>query len=313
MEDVALSMLYEMDKGTISQTDSIELLAAIAKLGKEYRPYRDRAGPALSVVSTEIKREMDNTITPLLAEKLGKLTSNRFHEVYCDVRVYPEGEELAIWQNDAWADKVLNVLVSFVIGVPADDKLDSLTRINLISLFSESPDAQFEDELEDPFLFKKLLNVDVVSTLMGEMRMDYFSPPDFAGMSLEIMFDACRHADFAKLSEAAKGEPIQLARSTRDKPKAPSTSITLENYEFETLNLISAIARELGVETLDPSKLKRIDSLFALMGFDHAKTLSLTKSVQMHFDVLDIIGSERMVTVGNIVDFVGDTIAFRES
>ena len=44
------------------------------------------------------------------------------------------------------------------------------------------------------------------------------------------------------------------------------------------------------------------------MGFDHAKTLSLSKSIQAQFNVIGKVGGDRMVTVGNALNFAEEMI-----
>ena len=300
--------LYEMDKGTLGESGIKALKDELKEKKLTYRPYPDRAGPGLCTVAAEIKRELDQTVTPALKASLWDMTYERFDNLYCDVRIYPEGEELTIWDDDDWAGKVLNVLVSFVIAVPPDDKLDSFARLSLVSLFSDDPSESLHDKVDDVYAFKKMLNVDVVSTIMGEISIEYFRPPYFAGMTLEIIFDACRKEDFAVMEKAALGTPIQSERLGKSNPKDPNLPITLNNFKTEVPNLIAALARELGVENIDPKTLKSSDSLYALMGFDHTKTLSLSKSIQAQFNIIGMVGGDRMVTVENALDFAEEMI-----
>ena len=300
--------LYEMDKGTLGESGIKALEDELKEKNLIYKPYPDRAGPGLCAVAAEIKRELDQTVTPALKASLWDMTYERFDNLYCDVRIYPEGEELTLWDDDDWAGKVLNVLVSFVIAVPPDDKLDSFARLSLVSLFSDDPSESLHDKVDDVYAFKKMLNIDVVSTIMGEISIEYFRPPYFAGMTLEIIFDACRKEDFEAMEKAALGTPIQSERLGKSNPKNPNLPITLDNFQTEVPNLIAALARELGVENIDPKTLKSSDSLYALMGFDHTKTLSLSKSIQAQFNVIGMVGGDRMVTVGNALDFAEEMI-----
>jgi len=300
--------LYEMDKGTLGESGIKALKDELKEKNLSYRPYSERAGLGLCTVAAEIKRELDQTVTPALKASLWDMTYERFDNLYCDVRIYPEGEELTIWDDDDWAGTVLNVLVSFVIAVPPDDKLDSFARLSLVSLFSDDPSESLHDKVDDVYAFKKMLNVDVVSRIMGEITIGYFYPPEFAGMTLEIIFDACRKEDFEAMAKAALGMPIQSERLGKSNPKNPNLPITLDNFNKEVPNLIAALARELGVENIDPKTLKSSDSLFALMGFDHTKTLSLSKSIQAQFNIIGMVGGDRMVTVGNALDFVEEMI-----
>ena len=82
----------------------------------------------------------------------------------------------------------------------------------------------------------------------------------------------------------------------------------MDNLKTEVPKLIAALARELGVENIDPKKLKSSDTLYALMDFDHTKTLSLSKSIQAQFNVIGMVGGDRMVTVGNALNFAEEMI-----
>ena len=300
--------LYEMDKGTLSKSGIKALKDELKENNLTYRPYPDRAGQGLCTVAAEIKRELDQTVTPLLKASLWDLTDERFGDLYCDVRIYPDGEELSIWDENDWAGTLLNVMVSFVIAVPPDDTLDSFARLSLVSLFSDDPMESLHDKVKDVYAFKKMLDVDEVNTIMGEISIDYFRPPNFAGMSLEIIFDACRKEDFKVMEKAALGTPIQEKKLGKSNPKNPNMPITLDNFNKEIPNLIAAIARELGVENIDPKTLKSSDSLYALMGFDHTLTLSLSQSIGAQFNVISMVGGDRMVTVGNALDFAEEMI-----
>ena len=303
-----LDNLYEMDKGTLGQCGIEALQRELKENNLTYVPYPDRAGPGLCTVASEIKRELDQTVTPALRASISDMTDERFDDLYSDVRIYPVGEELTVWDDNDWAGTVLNVLVSFVIAVPPDDKLDSFARLSLVSLFSDDPSESIHDSVDDVYAFKKMLNVDVVSTIMGEISINHFHPPDFAGMSLEIIFDACRKEDFATMENAALGKPIQSNRLGQANPKDPNLPITLDNFQTEVPNLIAALARELGVENIDPKMLESKDSLYALMEFDQTKTLSLSKSIQAQFNVIGMVGGDRMVTVGNALKFAEEMI-----
>ena len=121
-------------------------------------------------------------------------------------------------------------------------------------------------------------------------------------MTIEIIFDACRKKDFQAMEKL-----LWLADSIGTlgeiEPEDPNLPITFDNLKTEVPKLIAALARELGVENIDPKKLKSSDTLYALMGFDHTKTLSLSKSIQAQFNVIGKVGGDRMVTVGNALNF----------
>ena len=84
-------------------------------------------------------------------------------------------------------------------------------------------------------------------------------------MTMEIIFDACRKKDFQAMEKAAFGLPIQSERLGKSNPEDPNLPLTLDNLKTEVPKLIAALARELGVENIDPKKLKSSDTLYALM------------------------------------------------
>ena len=143
--------LYEMEKGTLGQSGIKVLKNELKEKNHTYQPYPERARPGLCTVAAEIKRELDQTVTPALKASLWDVTYERFDNLYCDVRIYPEGEELTAWDDDDWVGTVLNVLVSFVIAVPPDDKLDSFARLSLVSLFSDDPSESLHDKVDDVY------------------------------------------------------------------------------------------------------------------------------------------------------------------
>ena len=81
MNEIHIESLYELDKLTIGLRRKKELLAEIKTAGFKYKPYFGRIGPGLSVLASEIKREIDKTVTPLLAKHLANLTDKRFKKV----------------------------------------------------------------------------------------------------------------------------------------------------------------------------------------------------------------------------------------
>ena len=298
--------LYEMDKRTLGQSGVKALNNELNEKNLTYSPYPERAGPGLCAVAAEIKRELDQTVTPALKVSLMDITYERFDNLYCDVRIYPEGKELAIWDKNNWAGTVLNVLVSFVIAVPPDDSLDTFARISLASLFTDDPLESLHGNIDDVFAFKKMLNVDVAAR--SGRNFDRLFPPQFRWYDPRDYLRCLPQKRLSGDEKAAFGLPIQSERLGKSNPKDPNLPITLDNLKTEVPKLIAALARELGVENIDPKKLKSSDTLYALMGFDHTKTLSLSKSIQAQFNVIGKVGGDRMVTVGNALNFAEEMI-----
>ena len=291
---IDVESLYELDKGTLS-TDGLKALKReIKKAGARYIPYFERVGPGLANVATELKRELDKTVLPELAKALPKATDQRFKEVFCDVRIYPGSRELESFDKlKDWSGTTLTVLVSFVLSIPMDDSLDSMARLSLVSLFDEKQ--------WDPAMQK--LNVDIVSQLMGACGMDEFRPSEFNGLALEIIVDGCSATDFVVLQSKARGAAIPIGKFLKKDFTGVPTVITANNATVGVPLLIAAIAKVLGVKNLNPGQLQRSDNLYALMGFDDTLTRSLVLSIMGHFNVLGVIGGDRMVTVGNAIDF----------
>ena len=308
MGDIYIESLYELDKLTLGTGRKKELLSQIKAAGFKYKPYFDRIGPGLSVVASEIKREIDLTVTPILAKHLSSLTDKRFKHIYSDVRIYPQGQEIEQWkENGSWYNSTLSVLVSFVVAIPTDDSLDSMTRIDLVSLFgsdcSNGPYSPVVQKAYKKHKFFDLLNVETVSRWMGECSTDDFLPHEFNGFSLEIIFDGCAEEDWLKMSQLAWGSTIQAKKSQSPDFQINVPVVTPKNTATSVPILIACFAKALGYGHLDPKKLKRNDSLLALMGYDLALTASLKASFSLHFKIISSIGGERLLTVGNCMDF----------
>jgi hypothetical protein len=103
--------LYEMDKSTISETWRSEFLENLTGLGISYIDYNQRTPEEIRIVATELKREIDRTVTPRLQDALSKIsiTQDRFTHLYSDVRIYPRTHELQKMTIDEWKGCVLVV------------------------------------------------------------------------------------------------------------------------------------------------------------------------------------------------------------
>jgi len=310
---IEIESLYEMDKGTLSDDGERQLLMELKKIRTKYVPYFDRVGPGLSNVVTELKRELDKTLLPALTKALPKATDNRFIEVFCDVRIYPASKEAKIFKkSNDWSGCTLTVLVSFVLSIPMNDSLDSMTRASLVSLFEESSWDPSIEKLRKKLKLREKLNVEIVSEVMGSCSLDEFQPSEFNGFELEIIFDGCPATKFSRLKDQAKGRVISLKKYSKDNFIGSPEDITADNAEDSVPLLIAAIANALGVKNIDYRNLERSDNLYALMGFHESLTKSLVGSIMMHFDTLSIIGGDRMITVGNAIDFAIETLQFRD-
>lgn len=304
--------LYDADRGTLSTAGQRSFLKDLQALGLTYAPYAQRVGPGFATAASELKRALDAAVLPAFLAVVGRVTDDRFTQAYCDVRLYPQGQELAQWTEGHWEGERLTVMVAFVLSIPSDDSLDSMTRASLLSLFEESSWDPQVKKLGKKGKLRERLNVDSVNAILSDMVFEGFNPYDLDGFELEIMIDGCPAARFERLRTIAMGEPIQKARSTRTVFKGLPASITPDNAAQEVPVLIAALAKALGVKHLDPAALAPGDSLYALMGFDEKLTQSLAGSIRMHFDVLAVVGGTGMFTVGDAIAFAQETLESRE-
>jgi hypothetical protein len=304
--------LFDADRGTLSTSGHRSFLKEVQAQGLTYAPYAQRVGPGFATAASELKRKLDAAVLPAFQDVVSRVTSQRFHQAYCDVRLYPQGQELAHWTEGHWDGERLTVMVAFVLSIPPDDSLDSMARESLLSLFEESSwDPQIK-KLGKKGKLRERLNIDTVNAILSDMVFDGFNPYDLDGFELEIIIDGCPEARFERLRTSALGEAIQKARSTRTVFKGIPAPITLENAAQEVPVLIAALAKALGVKHLNPAALKLGDSLYALMGFDENLTLSLAGSIRMHFDVLTVVGGPGMFTVGDAITFAQEVLESRQ-
>ncbi|MEY2618693.1 MAG: hypothetical protein RL522_1695 [Pseudomonadota bacterium] len=304
--------LYDADRGTLSTAGQRSFLKEVQAQGLTYAPYAQRVGPGFATAASELKRALDASVLPAFQDVVGRVTSERFTQAYCDVRLYPQGQELAHWSEGHWEGERLTVMVAFVLSIPPNDSLDSMARASLLSLFEESSWDPQVKKLGKKGKLRERLNVDAVNAILSDMVFEGFNPYDLDGFELEIMIDGCPAARYERLRTSALGEPIQKARSTRTVFKGMPAPITLDNAAQEVPVLIAALAKALGVKHLNPAALQPGDSLYALMGFDDKLTKSLAGSIRMHFDVLTVVGGPGMFTVGDAITFAQEILESRQ-
>lgn len=303
--------LYEADRSTISHADRKALIKEIQALGLVYAPYWQRVGPGFATAASELKRALDAAVLPSFQRVLATVTHERFTQAFCDVRLYPQGQELSQWSAGNWAGSRLTVMVAFVLAIPEDDSLDSMARASLLSLFEETSWDPQVKKLGKKAKLRKLLNVDTINSILSDMVFEGFNPYDLDGFELEIMIDGCPATGFNRLRIEACGEPIQRARRMRTAFKGSPPPITLDNVSEAMPLLVAALAQALGIRRLDPSALKPSDSLYALMGFDDTLTKSLVASIRLHFDVLVVVGGLEMFTVADAINFAREILQAR--
>ncbi len=308
---LSIDELLQLDRGTLSgnwKSDVEERLRCYDD--DAFVPYEDRIGPGFLLIASELKRYIDNNITVLLKKNIQQITSGRFKDIYCDVRLYPDDREFQLYDAESqWCGDQINAQAAFVVAVPEGDKLDIVVQMELRALFEEDLDLEnpIYNNIEGIDKLSSLRHLGVVSEMMGGFKTDHFDPSTFSGLSFSTLIDACEADKF--LESEKKAQFLVISDDVYDykKPHYPDLPITLENYELETRSLLATFSLELGVSGIRAMALTRDDSLFCLMGCDHVKTVSLTQSLKAHFDVMYDDGYQ-MATVGNLLDFVFETL-----
>lgn len=313
-ESLEVTKLQEMDRGTLSPKGARAFKASLTKESKKYTEYFQRVGPGFSNLTIEIKKQLDRKVLPEVLGVLSKITDGRFTQGFCDVRIYPQSRPFDRWLNlGEWNGEVIDIVVAFVLSVPGDDILDSMIRMKLLGLFEEDPWDPDIKRISKKIRLNKKLNVDEVVGITNDCIFEDFNPDDFGGMTLEILFDGCSEDDFHALALRARGPEIQSKRKRKETDPLPTLrNVNLRSVKAQVPVLISLLANELGVKDLCPKKLKGSDNLHALLGFNSDLTNSLVASLMAHFDVLQVVGASRMVTVGNAIDFVREIIESRQ-
>ncbi|MBP80325.1 MAG: hypothetical protein CL926_13775 [Deltaproteobacteria bacterium] len=309
-EILSIDELLQLDLGTLSGNWKSDVEERLRSYKDAFVSYEDRIGPGFLLISSELKRYVDNNITGFLKENIQQLTSGRFENIYCDVRLYPDGREFELYDAESqWCGSQINAHVTFVIAVPESDKLDIVVGMELQALFEEDLDLEepIYTNIEGIDNLSSLLNIEIVSEWMGGFKTDHFDPSSFAGLYFSTGFDACEADKFLEKEKQAQFSVIAGEVYSAEKSRHPDLPITLENYEIETCFLIAAFAQELDLLGIEAKALTREDSLFCLMRCDHVKTVSLTQSIKAHFDVIYDDGYQ-MSTVGNVLDFVFESL-----
>lgn len=317
IESVSNAEIYELDRGTASPKEKARRLQVMAENNNPYKTYEKRVSPALLNASIEIKRLIDQKITPTLLSNLGPILDNRFHDVYCDVKVYPNSEQedaFTIDEENGWNENNLHVLVNFVVSIPKDDSLDSMARATLLSLFQEENDwtdsnPQFS-KIKKKIKLYKLLNIDVISEKMRIIPFNDFDT-EGCGVNLEIDCDGVVCSKFEKLKNDSLGPKVQSKRINQIKKPLELSEITIKNAKKEIPILIAKILDALGTRNIDPTKLKKTDNLYALCAYQNKTCLSLTHSIRAHFNILSVIGGQEMVAVQDGINFAIETLEMR--
>ena len=84
--------LYDADRGTLTTSGRNALVKTLQAQGLAYVPYPQRVGLGFATAASELKRALDTDVLPLFQTVVGAITEQRFSQVYCDVRLYPQGQ-----------------------------------------------------------------------------------------------------------------------------------------------------------------------------------------------------------------------------
>jgi hypothetical protein len=314
--DIDLYDVHSLDRLTLMKSNATALVKSMKLAGAPYVKYNKRVGLGLVNLSIEVKRLIDRNITALLKKQLHVATDGRFSDLYCDVRIYPESE-----QPDAWLEEVdpeqqrLYVFVNFVVSIPKIDSLDSMARASVLSFFEENSwvvDKKINAARQRLKLWEKL-NVNVVSELIDSAYFDDFPRDNFNGVNLEIDCDGVFEDNFSNTADHSRLVDYATRFDTALTEKSYAIEkITAKNSPKTVPFMIGGIAYQLGVKHISPKKLKRNDNLYGLMGFDDKLTLSLVQSIKVSVNVIGVVGGPAMFTVGDVIDFVSETLEYRE-
>jgi hypothetical protein len=186
-----------------------------------------------------------------------------------------------------------------------------MTRADINSFFGELDwvvDNKKMVALQKKLKFSERLNIETVMSQLNNWKFGCFPPKSDSKVSMEIDCDGAIEKDFSKLEKAALGSDILKARTTKSVKLDQIKSITTKNVTKQVPLLIAHLSKALGVLNIDPNELRAEDDLYALMGYDDKLTISLQKSICLHFNVIFSIGANEIITVGNAISFARDML-----
>lgn len=292
------AILSSYDRNTLTKTEREDFLEEWDHLlpasDNQITPYFQRIGPGLGNVAVELKRVFTRSLMPEFLRILPQVTGNLIKKAFLDVKVYPKGNELGVWQEmNQWSGELI-VVFGFVLELPPGKTLDEETEETLRNLFNEGgPLAEY-------------LNAKLVEEQMwGEFFLSDFNHDSFSNFYLYVTTTGCTKSKYSKIEQASFGLPI---RHLRESKKHSSKALFKFDYQKESASqmreLIAILSEKISGIYLDPNKLENNDSLFALMGFNDELTISLEKSITGTFNIIG--GSMRLLTVENAIDFANE-------
>ncbi len=205
MEDLETAeLVHALDRRTYFKKGQAEGVEILKSRGVIYHPYAERVGAPIVTASLELKRELDRRILPQLVAELPKmpLVEERFSQGYLDVRMYPHSE-LAYEQD---GEGILFVNVVFVLGVPPNDSLDTLTRNSIVACFDQFAWQEPHDP-EFKAAMCEALNGDKIINLVENIAFEGFSTSQLSSLRYSFEVDGCRSALFEAREREARGVP----------------------------------------------------------------------------------------------------------
>jgi len=205
MEDLETpELVHALDRRTYFRNGQAEGIEILKARGVEYRPYAEREGESMMTASLEAKRVIDRWVLPKLLAELPKmpLIEERFEQGYFDVKLYPHSE----LSYDQDGEGALFVNVVFVLGVPPNDRLDTLSRNSIVACFEplawqEPHDAAFKEAMCDA------LNGDKIIGMLNNISFEGFSTSSLESLRWSLEVDGCRAAHFMSRERESRGLP----------------------------------------------------------------------------------------------------------
>ena len=321
MSQIDWAEYHEIDRGTISTKKRTARIALLESSGKPYVPYEQRVGAGLATAALELKRYIDRLVMPNLRKNISKITEDRFKKVYSDVRIYSaleKDEEYAPWETKKTKKPKktdIYILINFVLAIPKNDSLDTMARATVNSLFNGSNwlgENKKISTLDKKTKLSEKMSIDAIMGKLNTYSLEGFPPQSDSKVELQIDCDGVIESNFEQLEQAALGPELLNSRITKLVILDGLKAITTKNVVMQVPILIAHLAKALGVANIDPKKLKAEDDLYALMGYEETLTISLQKSICLHFNTIASIGGNDIITVGNAIDFAREIIDISE-
>ena len=281
--------IYCLDRNTASEQDKKKLLNELKTEGIKYNNYKERLENAYFIASLELKRFLDRKILSKLKKALKEVSDDRFNELYLDVRFYDakkENKGEGVW-----------ILINFIISIPENDSLDSLTRMKIFNLFKS--DKDWNNASHKYKIYKVLPQI---NTFL--QNYSYYSSIDVSEWNLEFDFDTAnpsyvKEKNFEKIKKNSYGKSIYKSRCSNKSLKYEIKKIDKKDTANQIIELLCFISQAIGIEKLDPKKVKLSDHVYSLLDYDNFKTDLLIKNFKSALNTSG--GSYIFPTVNDLV------------